>query len=154
MCFHVSPNWHCTVPAFLSNKLSVDYIPYASTSRYGKRQDLKLIMAYCNVKPSNCLRPEIVVQFQSSSVSKNNNGALFSQICIGFHVKCHLFLAILNNTGRQRQGFVNTPDLKRHESPFEGCHSVPRTEIGGRTLMTKLIVTFRNCFANRPKKNN
>ena len=75
---------------------------------------------------------------------------------IGLHVKYPLFSAAFN------ESWIFSTDFKKNTQtsncieirPVEAelFHADGRTQIGGRTDMTKLIVAFRN-FANAPKNS-
>ena len=51
------------------------------------------------------------------------------------------------------QIFEKSSDIKFHENPSSGSRGVSCGRTDGRSVMTKLIVAFRN-FANAPKRRN
>jgi hypothetical protein len=76
---------------------------------------------------------------------------MWSDICIGLHVKNPLFLSDFNETWIFSQVFKKSWNIKFLITPYNGMRVVPCRRTDRRTDMTKLIVAFRN-FANARTK--
>jgi hypothetical protein len=72
---------------------------------------------------------------------------------IGCHVKYPLFLSDFNENQLSQQIFEKSPNIKFHKNPSSGSQVVPCERKDRRTVMTKLIVAYRN-FVNAPKNGH